>query len=358
MPSEVRLVAYTNAEAVGGAEHCLRTILGGLPTLFRITVVAADAAVAQDVAQGRRAVQIELVQRAGRFWDPRAVATHARLLRRLDPDLCVINLQTPYSGLHATLAALLVPRCRVVTIEHLPLPSLSRAAHVVKRMTSRRLAAHVAVSAHTAEAIAAEARLPRERIQVIRNGVSEPAAGMIELGLSRPIVGGMGRLDRQKGFDVLIDALALLPGVSAVIAGDGSERDALLRHARDRSVADRFAIVPWTTEIGPFLRSLDAFVLPSRYEGLPLALLEAMATGAAVVASDVGAVAEAMVSGESGVLVPCDDAPALATAIRRLLDDEQERTQFGAQAQQEWRSHFTAERMQRDYSDLFSGLVR
>ena len=358
MPREIHLAAYTNAETVGGAERCLATILAGLPSSFCVTVVATSAAVAEAVAGGRVAAQISLVQPPRQFWDVRAVVAYRRVLRRLGPDLCVINLQTPYSGLHATLAALLVPRLRVVAIEHLPLPSRSRAAHWLKRMTSRRLAAHIAVSAHTAQAVAGEAGLRRERMLVVRNGIPEPAAGTSEPELSRPIVGGMGRLDRQKGFDVLIDALAALPGVSAVVAGDGPERDPLVRRARDRSVADRFAIVPWKDEIGPFLRSLDVFVLPSRYEGLPLALLEAMATGAPVVAADVGAVREAVVSGESGLLVPSDDAPALAAGIRQLLDDEEARLRLGARAREAWRAQFTAVRMQQRYVDLFTGLLR
>ena len=358
MPRETRVVAYTNAETVGGAERCLATILAGLPASFRVTVVGTDAAVAETVAGGCAAAEVESVQPAGRFWDARAVAAHRRLLRRLDPQVCVINLQTPYSGLHATAAALLVPRLQVVAIEHLPLPSRSRAAHRLKRVTSRRLAAHVAVSAHTADAIAAEAALARERMLVVPNGVPEPAAGSTELGLPRPIVGGLGRLDRQKGFDVLIDALATLPGVSAVIAGDGPERGALLQRARERSVADRFAIVPWTSDVGPFLRSLDVFVLPSRYEGLPLVLLEAMATATPGVAADVGAVSEAIVAGESGLLVPPDDAPALAAGIGQLLDDKEARERLGARAREEWRSRFTAERMQQSYVDLFTRLAR
>jgi glycosyltransferase involved in cell wall biosynthesis len=358
MPREIRLVAYTSAKNVGGAERCLTTILAGLPPSFQVTVVATDAAVAEAVAGEGGAAEIAQVQSPRRFWDQRAVAAHRQILRRLDPHLCVINLHTPYSGLHATLAAVLVPRLRVVAIEHLPLASRSRAAHRLKRVTSRRLAAHVAVSAHTAEAIATEAGLARERMLVVRNGVSEPPAGRTELGLRRPIVGGLGRLDRQKGFDVLIDALATLPGVSAVVAGDGPERDALLQRARDRSVADRFVVVPWTSDIGPFLRSLDAFVLPSRYEGLPLVLLEAMATGAPVVAADVGAVSEAILPGESGLLVPPDDAPALAAGIGQLLDDSEARERLGAQARETWRSQFTAERMQELYVDLFTRLVR
>jgi hypothetical protein len=357
MPREIRLVAYTNATNLGGAERCLSMILAGLPPSFRVTLVATDSTVAEAIASGCLAAEISSVRPATRFWDARAVAAHRRILQQLDPHLSLINLQTPYSGLHATLAALLVPRARVVAIEHLPLPSQSRGAHLLKRVTSRRLAAHVAVSEQTAQAIAGEARIPRERMLVVRNGVSEPDGGETERG-SQPIIGGLGRLDPQKGFDVLIDALALLPGVSAVVSGDGPEREALMRRAHDRAVADRFAILGWKDETGPLLRSLDVFVLPSRYEGLPLALLDAMATGTAVVASDVGAVSEAVVSGETGLLVPPDDPKALAAGIRQLLDDERLRQRLGAAARAAWQAEFTAERMQQRYVNLFTGLVR
>jgi len=358
MQQEIRLVAYTNAETLGGAERCLTTILAGLPQAFRTTVVATNEVVAESVANGCLAKEFTLVQPARRFWDERAVAAHRRVLKRLDPHVCVINLHTPYSAPHATLAAVLIPGLKVVAIEHLPLPSRSRAAHWLKRTTSRRLAGHVAVSPQTAEAIASEAGLTRGTLFVVPNGVSKPAAGSTDLGLPRPIVGGLGRLVHQKGFDVLIDALAILPGVSAVVAGDGPECDALLQRARDRSVADRFVVVPWTSDIGPFLRSLDVFVLPSRYEGLPLVLLEAMATGAPVVAADVGAVSEAIVPGESGLLVPPDDAPALAAGIGQLLGDQKARERLGSRARETWRSQFTAERMQESYVHLFTRLVR
>lgn len=358
MPRETRLVAYTNAEAIGGAERCLMTILEGLPPSFRVTVVATSAPIGEAVAEACHAAEVTLVPPTTRFWDPRAVASHWRVLRRLRAQVCVVNLQTPYSGLHATLAALLVPRLQVVAVELLPLSSRSRAARLLKRMTSRRLAAHIACAESTARAVAAEAGVPPETMLVVPNGVPEPAVGTADLGMSRPVIGGVGRLDRQKGFDVLVDALALLPGVSAVVVGDGPERDALMRRAYDRSVADRFMILGWKEEVGPFLRSLDLFVLPSRFEGLPLALLESMAAGVAVVASDVGGVGEAVVSEESGSLVPADDAPALAAAIRGLLDDEERRKRLGARAREVWRARFTAERMQQRYVDIITRLLR
>jgi glycosyltransferase involved in cell wall biosynthesis len=358
MPRETRLVAYTNAETLGGAERCLTTILAGLPPSFHVTVAATDPSVGEAVARGCGAAAISSVRAATGFWDAGAVAAHRRVLRGLGAQLCVVNLQTPYSGLHATIAALLVPGLRVVAVEHLPLPSRSRAAHLLKRATSRRLAAHVTVSEATADSIAREAGLRRERMLVVRNGVSEPAGGSMELDLPRPAVGGMGRLDRQKGFDVLVDALAMLSGVSAVVAGEGPERDALERRAHDRGVVDRLRLLPWTEETGPLLRALDLFVLPSRYEGLPLALLEAMAAGIPIVAADVGAVSEAVVAGTSGLLVPPDDPPALAAAIRQLLDDEAARKRLGAGAREAWRSQFTAERMQESYLDVFTGALR
>jgi glycosyltransferase involved in cell wall biosynthesis len=321
-------------------------------------VVATDAAVAEAVAGGCGAAEIALVDPPARFYDAGAVRAHRRALRRLRPELCIINLRTPYAALHATVAALLIPRLRVVTVEHSSLPSRSRAARLLKRMSSRRLAAHIAVSERTARTIAADAGLPSGRMIVVPNGVPEPAGGTLELGLPRPVVGAVGRLDRLKGFDILIDALAQLPQVTAVIAGDGPAREALLQRARERDVADRFEILGWRQEIGPFLRELDVFVLPSRLEGLPLAMLEAMATRTPVVATDVGGVREAVTSGETGLVVPPDDATALADAVRQLVEDEHLRERFGAQAREAWLQRFTEQRMQESYVDILTDLVR
>jgi glycosyltransferase involved in cell wall biosynthesis len=357
-PREFRLAAYTDAATKGGAEQCLTTILAGLPPSFRVMVVATDAGVAEAIAEGCGAEEVVLVEPPARFYDAAAVRAHRRALRRLKPELCIINLRTPYAAPHGTVAALLIPGLRVVAVEHLPVPSRSRAARSLKRMSSRRLAAHIAVSERTARAVAADAGLPSGTITVVPNGVSEPAGGTLELGLSHPVVGGVGRLEHVKGFDVLIDALAELPRVSAVIAGDGPAREALIQRARDRDVADRFEILGWQQEIGPFLRSVDVFVLPSRLEGLPLAVLEAMATKTAVVATDVGGTREAVVRGETGLVVPPDDASALADAIRQLLQDEHLRQRFGARAREVWLARFTAQRMQESYVDILSGLVR
>jgi glycosyltransferase involved in cell wall biosynthesis len=358
MSAEIRLVAYSDASTFGGAEQCLAVILAGLPATFRVTVMATDGAVGERVAAARPGADVVLVAAPSSFWDLRTVASHWRALRRLAADVCLLNLRMPYSCLHATAAALLLRSTRLVAVEHLSLPSQSRAARLLKRIASKRLAAHLAVSEYTAGSVATAASIRADSIRVVPNGVPEPSGGTVDLELPNPLVGTVGRLEKQKGFDVLIDALGLLPGVSAVVAGEGPERDALMRRAQARGVADRFTLIGWQEEIGPFLRALDVFVLPSRFEGLSLALLEAMAAGTAIVATDVGGTSEALVPGETGLLVPPEDADGLASAIDRLLRDEELRKQLGAAAREAWVARFTAQRMQQSYADLLAAVVR
>jgi glycosyltransferase involved in cell wall biosynthesis len=191
---------------------------------------------------------------------------------------------------------------------------------------------------------------------VIRNGVPahspETAAERPALG---PVVGSVGRLDRQKGFDVLIDALALLEGVTGVVVGEGAERAALMRRAEEAGVADRLILTGWISTVANLLRGFDLFVLASRNEGLPLVVLEAMEAGLAVVATDVGGVAEAVAAEETGLLVPPEDPPALAAAIRRLLDDQELRRRMGRRGREAWAAEFTAPLMVAAYEGIYRG---
>jgi glycosyltransferase involved in cell wall biosynthesis len=129
----------------------------------------------------------------------------------------------------------------------------------------------------------------------------------------------MGRLTTQKGYDVLLDAVRLLVGrgveLEVVLGGAGREEAALRRAASGLPVT----FTDWVRDPRELLAGLDLFCLPSRREGLPLALLEAMAEGLPCVATDVGDVAARL--GGSVELVPVADPTALADAVHRLLQD-------------------------------------
>ncbi len=152
-----------------------------------------------------------------------------------------------------------------------------------------------------------------------------------------PRIVGMGRLTRQKGFDLLLRAVASLPvrnpEVEVVLAGEGPEGSALRRLAEELGLGGRVRLAGNVEDPGALLRSAVLFVLPSRFEGFPNVLLEAMAEGVAVVATDCpSGPSEIVEDGRNGLLVPPEDTKALAAAIDRLLDDPALRARLGAEA--------------------------
>jgi glycosyltransferase involved in cell wall biosynthesis len=136
-----------------------------------------------------------------------------------------------------------------------------------------------------------------------------------------PLLLGLGRLHPNKAFDVLIRALPRLPGVHAVIAGEGPERAALESLARAEGVADRVRLPGWRTDVAGLLAATDLFVCSSRQEPLGNMVIEAWSARRPVIAAAIGGPAELIAPDRTGLLVPADDAPALAQAIGAALTD-------------------------------------
>lgn len=194
------------------------------------------------------------------------------------------------------------------------------------------------------EAVAVWARdfLPEEKVVVIPNPVDLPP-GVAEMTpphwLPANYIAAMGRLDRQKGFDLLLDAFQKIapqhPDVHVVVVGEGPERAALERLAEELHLADRVTMpgrvdAPW-----PVLAGCRGFVMSSRFEGYPNALLEAMALGAPVVSFDCpSGPGEMITDGVDGVLVEPENTARLAAAMDRVLQDEALRLRLSKAAQE------------------------
>ncbi len=136
-----------------------------------------------------------------------------------------------------------------------------------------------------------------------------------------PMVLALGRLHRNKAFDILIRALPLLPGVHAVIAGEGPERTALTILARSLGVQDRLHLLGWRTDQAALLARCDLLACPSRHEPLGNVVIEAFSAGRPVVAADAAGPLELIVRDRDGLLVPREDPSALAAAISDVLAD-------------------------------------
>lgn len=171
----------------------------------------------------------------------------------------------------------------------------------------------------------------------------------------------VGRLVEKKGFEVLVDAMALLPGSATLrIVGSGPLLDPLTARVDAAGVAGRVRFIGARThaELPDLYRDADIVVVPSVVDaagdrdGLPNVVLEAMATGCAVIASDVAAIPAAITSGVTGVLVPPGDPAALAAAIAALADDPEERMRVGKAARAEVERRFALDRCTDELCDL------
>jgi glycosyltransferase involved in cell wall biosynthesis len=150
------------------------------------------------------------------------------------------------------------------------------------------------------------------------------------------IIGSVGWLTDIKGHRFLIDAVALLRqtyhDLHLVIIGSGDQHDALLRQAANVGISHAIHLLGHREEIEICLAGLDCFVLPSLNEGMGRALIEAMAAGLPVVASRVGGIPSLIEDGKNGLLVPAGDSSALASALRRILDDPTWSNELGTHA--------------------------
>ncbi|MBE9603572.1 glycosyltransferase [Acetobacteraceae bacterium H6797] len=172
----------------------------------------------------------------------------------------------------------------------------------------------------------AEQGWPADRVHYVPNFSADlkgeaPADLPAPPGMPRLLA--MGRLHPNKGFDVLLRALALLPGVHLSLAGEGPERQALTRLAAELGVSERVAFLGWRRDAGALLAACDIFVCSSRHEPLGNIVLEAFSAERPVVAAAAAGPVELIRDGKNGLLVPLEAAEPMAQAIQRLLDERE-----------------------------------
>jgi glycosyltransferase involved in cell wall biosynthesis len=175
-----------------------------------------------------------------------------------------------------------------------------------------------------------------------RDGARERARAEIGLDAGSRVVGVSARLTEQKGHRFLLEALAspMLADVHLVVMGDGPLREELSAMARGLGIASRVTFLGVRRDVGDLMAALDVFVMPSLWEGLPLALVLAMGAGLPVVATTVAGIPEVVTDGETGWLVPPGDSAALARALAAVLGDRARATSVGAAAKQWVRPRF------------------
>lgn len=299
----------------------------------------------------------------------------SKLFSLLRKDVKAVIAFTPHSNLLGLPIAWLarVP-VRVGTHHGYIEGSSNTMAWLHGRLTnSRFVSGMVAVSAQVRDyALKREKALP-ERLVVIENGIEPLAKNFLEpvrrqairseLGVPENglLLLTVGRLTVQKGHTILLEAIAQISqsnfNVRFAFAGEGPQRAALEAQIAVLGIADKVVLLGVRDDISDLLLSADVFVQPSLWEGLSLALLEALQAGLAVLATRVEGVVDVVENGQSALLVPPNDVSALAEALERIIQDADLRKRIGQAGQERVEKHYSIETMCRSYEVLLQKLL-
>lgn len=348
----IRLLYVVGNFVTGGAERHLLEMWRRLDrTRFDVRIACLKREGAFTPLVEATGLPITDLRVGKRLYDPSGAAGLLRLVslvREFRPDVIHGYLFGP--NLFAALAGRWcgVP---VVAVAKRNVDAFETARQIAVQRRAHALATHVTAVSEEVAASSVALGVPRERITVIANGVdvarfSGADADRTEasgLGLppsekNMPLIGAVGCLAPRKDFGTLLGALALLAkdgrAFRCAIAGDGPDREALEAQARALGVADRVTFLGERSDVDRLLPAFDVFTLSSREEGIPNALLEAMAAARPCVVTRVGGNAEVLEDGRTGWLVPPENPAALAAALGEALEHRGEARRRGAAARE------------------------
>jgi sugar transferase (PEP-CTERM/EpsH1 system associated) len=304
-----------------------------------------------------------------RGFRPDHIAELATLLRRVRPDVLHTHQIGAlfYAGPAARRAGIPV----VVHTEHGKQYASNWRRRLVGRLAGRYARRYFCVSADVAREVRDYRIVAPGKVAVVPNGIdvdrfarAEPADPGDGLGIQpgARVIGTVGRLTEIKRQDLLIRAFARVaarhPAARLLLVGDGPLRNALETLTTTLGVGDRVTFAGYRDRPERFLRLMDVFALTSRSEGMPLAILEAWASGLPVVASRVGGVPEVVADGRTGLLFPPGDEAALATHLERLLTDPVAARALGDAGRAEVREKFDVRTMCDTYQRYYRALLR
>ena len=293
----------------------------------------------------------------------------ARFIR--EREVGVVHTHLFSANMWGRLAARLAGRPVVVVHEQSVDPWKSAVHFAIDRFLLRWTDAVIPVSNAVKVYYQEKLRRGNGIFEVVYNGVnygrfaSATADGkkreLLGIPRSHRVLGAIGRLVPQKGLDVLLAAFAAVSRsfgeASCVILGEGPLKEEMEKRVEQLGLSGKVFFVGPRLDIQDWLAEFDIVVTASRYEGLSLALAEAMAAGKPVVATAVGGNAELVVDGETGFIVPPEDAGALSAAILNLLGDPGMIASMGERGRRRVRDGFTEERMARKVQAVYDRLL-
>jgi glycosyltransferase involved in cell wall biosynthesis len=362
----VHLMQVTYSLGVGGSEGLARDLALGLQSsALRCSVCAVDMGgpLAEELSQAGISTRV-MGRRTGFDW--RLVLRFYGLFLRARPDIVQTHhlTQLVYAGAAARLAG-----ARLVHVEHeyfsLMNPRSKRRLSVLAKLCHRI----VAVGEEVRTFLVREVGLDPDHVETIPNGIDltrytlEPRVSREALGLAPEVrlIGNIARLEADKDHETLLSAFRSVhhrhPSARLVLVGDGTLRRRLCEIAAELGILGHVDFLGVRRDVSDLLPHLDVFALSSVREGLPLAVLEAMASGRAVVATAVGELPRLIEDGITGHTVPPNNPGALAAAICAVMGSASSAQRLGLAARQTVARRFDLTTTVRRYRDVYKSLL-
>ena len=362
MHAKPRILIVVTLAEIGGAQSYVRDLIPGLVEHYDVTVAAHGSGPLPDAVRARGARYVELlhVRRAISPRDLLGLVELWRLCRKLRPE--IVHLNSSKAGVLGRIAgaAARVP-IRVFTVHgwaHYASSGLAGRLYLwADRLALPLTTAFVCVSEADRKAGIAARTCKEQRAHVIHNGV-EPGPEPTRAKRHRVRIVSVGRLAAQKDFPTLMRAAMTLDPTRAevTVLGDGPNRPAIEAEIAHLGLADRVTLAGDVDDVPDRLRNSDVFVLSSHFEGLPISVLEAMAAGLPIVASNVGGLPEMVDEGSNGTLVRPGDADELSRALAALVDDPALRLRQGDASRQRVLESFSIDACRAAHRALYDDL--
>jgi glycosyltransferase involved in cell wall biosynthesis len=364
----IKAVQVIKSLDVGGVEELLLTLSNNLDDDIDLTIVTLrnKGQIGREIEQsGTTVINMERPSGITPWNAVGTVRALHQLFDRLNPD--IVHSYLWESNFYSRIAAMTCRVPVVVTSEQNIYPDKQFRHIAFDKLLSYVTDRIVACSESVKEFTARQEHIPEQKFTVIYNAIDpdkfEPDRDreevLLELGIDpdATVLISVGSLSKQKGHQYLIRALAMMEDdIDLLIAGSGGLESDLRGLAADLGTADRVHLLGKRRDIPDLLEAGDVFVFPSLWEGLPIALVEALEMKLPVVASDIAPNRE-VVQDDAGVLVPPRDPEALAEGIQKLLNEPERAREFAETGQQRVAEQFSVETLVADYRTLYRDLL-